>query len=620
MLRKIIVSTLVLGAVIAMIPLVSSFVLTGGSWPGTAAGFRVNTNFPGALPGTAAQQLEAIRCGADAWADQGSTNFNFAYQGPTGTTSVNLNDGQNAVFYSTQTASGGTLATAFFNGGPTLQTFDIVFWSSNAFGTISWNGVGDSFGSQVDIIGVAVHEFGHALGLGHTPVSGATMTASINGTGITDRTLHPDDIAGVQFLYGTSSDPNDPVINNVDPPNGPLAGGNQVTITGANFTWESNTTLRIDGSVVSPVFWELENCGTLRIDSMPSNPGGLVSIEITNELGSVLLNDAYQYGDITPVITSIVPNAGSSSGGTPVQIIGQNFSAGASVFFGLNPLMNQQVVDSTLITGTTPPGAVGSVDVFVSQVSGDDTLPGGFTYTNNVLRIESGTSSPGASGATLQALADHNLDLFGFSFGVDVDSTFLTPTDINVVGTSAATAEFVDTAVDPGPEPGGFFTIGVITSLMLTDSIPAADNDPLANLVFDVDPGTPTAFPQILDVLNTLGSPAVDVCFVPLNGNCFVPDIVPGVLQITEGSLFIRGDGNGDNLINIADAVFVLAYLFQMGPADCLDALDVNDDGAVNIADGIYLLDNLFTMGQDPPPPFPNPGIDPTADTLDCNF
>ncbi len=86
------------------------------------------------------------------------------------------------------------------------------------------------------------------------------------------------------------------------------------------------------------------------------------------------------------------------------------------------------------------------------------------------------------------------------------------------------------------------------------------------------------------------------------------------------GIEFRRGDVNSDGARNIADAIFMLGFLFTNGTAPgCFDAADVNDDGAVNIADAIYLLGFLFTGGPDAPPPGDNCGIDPTdTDALDC--
>jgi len=49
---------------------------------------------------------------------------------------------------------------------------------------------------------VAVHEFGHSLGLEHTNIYGAIMYPFYTGY-VPDMELHSDDIAGIQYLYGT---------------------------------------------------------------------------------------------------------------------------------------------------------------------------------------------------------------------------------------------------------------------------------------------------------------------------------------------------------------------------------------------------------------------------------
>jgi len=56
--------------------------------------------------------------------------------------------------------------------------------------------------SGIDLITVAGHEFGHALGLAHSNVTGALMYAYYGGP---HRQLESDDIAGIQGLYGRRS-------------------------------------------------------------------------------------------------------------------------------------------------------------------------------------------------------------------------------------------------------------------------------------------------------------------------------------------------------------------------------------------------------------------------------
>jgi hypothetical protein len=66
-------------------------------------------------------------------------------------------------------------------------------------------------------------------------------------------------------------------------------------------------------------------------------------------------------------------------------------------------------------------------------------------------------------------------------------------------------------------------------------------------------------------------------------------------------STFIRGDANYDGVINSADVVYLINYLFKGGPAPVpLEAGDVNLDGIVNSADVVYLINYLFKGGPTP--------------------
>jgi hypothetical protein len=64
---------------------------------------------------------------------------------------------------------------------------------------------------------------------------------------------------------------------------------------------------------------------------------------------------------------------------------------------------------------------------------------------------------------------------------------------------------------------------------------------------------------------------------------------------------FTLGDATRDGIINLADAIYILNYLFKDGPApDPLATADVNCDQTVNMADALCLLIYLFRDG-DPP-------------------
>ncbi|MFN0060375.1 MAG: PQQ-dependent sugar dehydrogenase [Planctomycetota bacterium] len=83
---------------------------------------------------------------------------------------------------------------------------------------------------------------------------------------------------------------------------------------------------------------------------------------------------------------------------------------------------------------------------------------------------------------------------------------------------------------------------------------------------------------------------------------------------------FVRGNCNGQGATDIADAVYLLAYLFSSGPLpSCLDACDVDDNGNFNIADAIGLLYAIFQGGPPLAPPWPSCGSDSTVDAAGCS-
>ena len=83
---------------------------------------------------------------------------------------------------------------------------------------------------------------------------------------------------------------------------------------------------------------------------------------------------------------------------------------------------------------------------------------------------------------------------------------------------------------------------------------------------------------------------------------------------------FIRGDSDDDTRLTLNDAVSMLRYLFGGGDAHpCLDAHDADDSGILTVADPVLVLNHLFRRGPAPTPPYPDPGVDPTADELRCD-
>jgi hypothetical protein len=111
------------------------------------------------------------------------------------------------------------------------------------------------------------------------------------------------------------------------------------------------------------------------------------------------------------------------------------------------------------------------------------------------------------------------------------------------------------------------------------------------------------------------GSGEVYICSSPSR----LYRIVPAAIDPPLGT-FLRGDANGDSVLDISDAVSTLLQLFTsfVPPAPCDDAADSNDDGALSLTDAVYSLGFLFAGGPAPPAPFGACGKDGTADDLSC--
>ena len=92
-------------------------------------------------------------------------------------------------------------------------------------------------------------------------------------------------------------------------------------------------------------------------------------------------------------------------------------------------------------------------------------------------------------------------------------------------------------------------------------------------------------------------------------------------IALTPEPLFMRGDVNWDEEVDMADGMTLLDTLFHFhsrGRPDCPDAADVNDDGLIDISDAAGIFSYRFLGSTPPRPPTLAVGSDPTEDELDC--
>ena len=163
------------------------------------------------------------------------------------------------------------------------------------------DGPGPPLNNRMDLQGVCSHEYGHALGLGHSDDGSATMYPSINFNGVIERSIEADDVAGVQFVYGVR-DANKPKITNIS------VTGLTMTITGSGFSSADNQVWFTPASTTSAG-------GTPKITlSNVSSDGSTLSFTIPSNAGPgdvMVKNSGNSNGDISNAWpTTIIPGGG----------------------------------------------------------------------------------------------------------------------------------------------------------------------------------------------------------------------------------------------------------------------------------------------------------------------
>ncbi len=134
-------------------------------------------------------------------------------------------------------------------------------------------------------------------------------------------------------------------------------------------------------------------------------------------------------------IASITPDTGPPAGGTPITIVGTNFTAGATVTIGGLAATSVVVVNTTTITAVTPAHAAGTVDVTVTVAGPRSvTLTGGFQYQVTERRLTLTTTGAG-TGRIISLPA-------GIACGVTCSALFPTDSLVELVAIPAADATF----------------------------------------------------------------------------------------------------------------------------------------------------------------------------------
>jgi uncharacterized protein with beta-barrel porin domain len=150
-----------------------------------------------------------------------------------------------------------------------------------------------------------------------------------------------------------------------------------------------------------------------------------VTVKVTALGGDASLPDGFTYVPPVPVVGPVVPNSGSTAGGTTVTITGTGFTGVTAVSFGGVAATGFAFVNDTTITATTPAHEAGAVTVKVTALGGDANGLNAFTYK-------------AAAAPTISGVAPNSGSTAGGT-GVTITGTGFTGATAVTVGGTAAT-------------------------------------------------------------------------------------------------------------------------------------------------------------------------------------
>ncbi|WP_228834827.1 beta strand repeat-containing protein [Nocardia abscessus] len=218
-------------------------------------------------------------------------------------------------------------------------------------GTVTLTGTG--------FTGTTAVRFGATPAVSFTVVSDTEVTAVVpagTGTAAVTLTTAGGTSNDVAYAYVPA-----PALAAVDPGSGPETGGNTVTLTGTDLT--ATTAVRF-GAV--PASFTVVSDSEISATVPPG--AGTVGLTVTTAGGT---SNSVRYAYVpAPVLASVAPDSGATSGGNTVILNGTGFTGATVVNFGANTAISFVVVSDSEIRAVAPAGMAGTVTVAVVATGG----------------------------------------------------------------------------------------------------------------------------------------------------------------------------------------------------------------------------------------------------------
>jgi hypothetical protein len=399
-----------------------------------------------------------------------------------------------------------------------------------------------------------------------------------------------------------------PVITDLDPTRGPVTGGTEVTITGADLAATTEVTFGGVPGTDLTIVSDTEIVVTTPAADTPAT----VEVVVTSPGGSAVAGDFEYFG--VPQLTGIEPDRGPETGGTEVVITGEGLADTTGVSFGGVPAASFEVIDDTRLIAVTPGHEPAVTDVVVTNDAGpsapldfefydvasvDSVEPGIGQVDGGTTVTITGSCFTGATGVLFG-----EVDATSFVIVSDTEITAVVPAgaigtvDVTVVGagecgeaTLPDAFEYTDAPIvtsvapDRGPVAGG--TLVTITGEGLGDT---------TSVTFDGIEGTGLTI--VSDTVITVLSPAhpegvVDLVVTDPDGGSEPVDFtyvapgapVPGGTGIDAVSPS-SGPTGGGTTVSIVGSCFTgaTAVFFGNSPASSFTVVSDTEISAVSPA------------------------------------
>jgi hypothetical protein len=263
---------------LAGMPAIRAYVLSGPKWAVNPVPYYIN---PVNNDVSQLAAITAIQSGASAWGMQSNANISLYYMGQTSGTTLQ-NNGKNELFFR-NTSNGGIVAETYWwaDSSHRLIDADVVYYD----GAFKFFTAATACSSGIYLEGTTTHELGHALGLGHSSVSSATMYPTMGWCSNAWQTLDPDDLNAIEALYPATSFTNTPPSVAITGPaaNSSFTQGTAITATGAASDQQ-------DGTLSSRIKWSSSIDGALGTGSSvawtPSAGTHVLTAAVTDNNGA----------------------------------------------------------------------------------------------------------------------------------------------------------------------------------------------------------------------------------------------------------------------------------------------------------------------------------------------